>query len=63
VSAFIGPVLVAVLGGAANMTVLIWTFAALYIAAALVSRVLRTSEDPGQKALGAPIVPAEAARS
>ena len=51
VSAFIGPVLVAVLGGAANMTVLIWTFAGLYIVAALVSLVLRTPEDPGQKGL------------
>jgi len=51
VSAFIGPVLVAVLGGTANMTVLIWVFAGLYIAAALVSLVLKTSEDPGQKGL------------
>lgn len=53
VSAFIGPVLVAVLGGAAHMTVLIWTFAGLYIVAAFVSRVLRTPEDPGQKVASA----------
>lgn len=53
VSAFIGPVLVAILGGVANMTGLIWTFAGLYIVAALVSRVLRTPEDPGQKGTAA----------
>ena len=53
VAAFVGPVLVAVLGGADNMTGLIWTFAGLYIVAALVSLVLRTTEDPGQAAAAA----------
>ena len=59
-AAFVGPVLVAVLGGASNMTGLIWTFAALYVVAALVSLVLRTPEDPGQKAKGV-AAPAETA--
>jgi polyol permease family len=47
-SAFLGPALVAVLGGVANMTVLIWVFAALYVVGAIVTRVLRTDQDPGQ---------------
>jgi polyol permease family len=46
-SAFVGPVLVGVLGGVAHMEVLIWTFAALYVIAAVVTYVLRTDSDPG----------------
>ncbi len=46
-SAFVGPALVALLGGADHMALLIWTFAALYVAAAAVTYVLRTDADPG----------------
>jgi polyol permease family len=46
-SAFLGPVLVAALGGVHNMAGLIWTFAGLYLLAAFVCRVLRTKDDPG----------------
>jgi polyol permease family len=46
-SAFVGPALVGLLGGVANMGVLIWTFAALYVVAAAVTYVLRTDSDPG----------------
>lgn len=46
-SAFVGPALVGLLGGVANMGVLIWTFAVLYVVAAGVTYVLRTSSDPG----------------
>lgn len=48
-SAFLGPALVAVLGGAAQMTTLIWTFAALYFVAAVACAVLRTPHDPGDR--------------
>jgi polyol permease family len=48
-SAFLGPVLVALLGGVANMTVLIWTFVGMYVVGALLTLVLKTSADPGQK--------------
>ena len=46
-SAFIGPVLVGLLGGVAHMSTLIWTFAALYLVAAGVTYLLRTDSDPG----------------
>ncbi|WP_256974193.1 MFS transporter [Rhodococcus sp. NCIMB 12038] len=46
-SAFVGPALAGLLGGAAHMPVLIWTFAGLYLAAAAVTYVLRTPSDPG----------------
>lgn len=52
VSAFLGPALVALLGGAANMQLLIWTFAAMYFAAAVLTRTLRSDADPGQHRAG-----------
>ncbi|GAB3401615.1 MFS transporter [Schumannella luteola] len=56
-SAFVGPALVALLGGVANITALIWVFAGLYVVGAIVTLVLRTDQDPGQaKRLGAPVV-------
>jgi len=45
-SAFVGPGLVALLGGAANMTVLVWVFVGMYLAGALLCLVLRSPEDP-----------------
>lgn len=47
-SQFIGPALVAVLGGADNMEMIIWVFAVLYFLAAGVSYLLKTSADPAQ---------------
>lgn len=49
-SAFVGPALAGLLGGAANMPVLIWTFAGLYLVAAALTYVLRTASDPGSAA-------------
>jgi MFS family permease len=46
-SAFVGPALAGLLGGATHMPVLIWTFAGLYIAAAAITYVLHTPSDPG----------------
>jgi len=46
-SAFVGPALAGLLGGAAHMSVLIWTFVGLYLAAAVTTYVLRTPSDPG----------------
>jgi polyol permease family len=48
-SAFLGPVLVGLLGGTDNMTALIWTFVGMYLVGALLTLVLRTSADPGQR--------------
>ncbi|UQN29000.1 MFS transporter [Brachybacterium kimchii] len=45
-SAFIGPVIVALLGGAAHMTLLVWTFVGMYVLGAILCTVLRSSEDP-----------------
>lgn len=45
-SAFIGPAIVALLGGAAHMTLLVWVFVGMYIAGALLCLVLRSDEDP-----------------
>jgi MFS family permease len=45
-SAFVGPALVALLGGAANMTLLVWGFVGMYLLGALLCLVLRSSEDP-----------------
>lgn len=45
-SAFIGPAIVALLGGAANMTLLVWVFVGMYVAGALLCLVLRSNEDP-----------------
>ncbi|ROS65080.1 polyol permease family [Curtobacterium sp. PhB172] len=45
-SAFIGPVLVGVLGGAANVPILIGTFVAMYVVGALLCLALRSEEDP-----------------
>jgi polyol permease family len=49
-SAFVGPALVVLFGGVANMEVLIWTFAALYVVAAVVTYMLSTDSDPGAAA-------------
>lgn len=46
-SAFVGPAVVGLLGGTANMTAIIWTFAALYLLAAILSRTLTSPTDPG----------------
>ncbi|TPW71585.1 MFS transporter [Schumannella sp. 10F1B-5-1] len=52
-SAFLGPALVALLGGVAHITTLIWVFAGLYVVGAIVTLVLKTDQDPGQaKRLG-----------
>lgn len=48
-SAFIGPVLVSILGGVDNMAALIWVFVGLYLVAAVVTVVLKTDQDPGQR--------------
>ncbi|MEV7090471.1 MFS transporter [Streptomyces sp. NPDC093085] len=45
-SAFVGPALVGLLGGAAHMTALIWTFVALYLVAAALSLALDSPTDP-----------------
>lgn len=45
-SAFIGPGLVALLGGVSNMTALVWVFVAMYLVGALLCLVLRSEEDP-----------------
>lgn len=45
-SSFLGPVLVGLLGGTANMTVLIWSFVAMYLLGAVLCVVLRSKEDP-----------------
>lgn len=45
-SAFIGPGLVALLGGVANMTTLVWVFVSMYLVGALLCLVLRSEEDP-----------------
>lgn len=45
-SAFIGPVIVALLGGAGHMTLLVWTFVGMYAVGAVLCMVLRSSEDP-----------------
>lgn len=47
-SAFVGPALVALLGGAANMTLLVWVFVGMYLLGALLCLVLRSSEDPAR---------------
>ncbi|MFD7025347.1 MFS transporter [Promicromonospora sukumoe] len=49
-SAFLGPVLVGLLGGAASMSVLVWVFTGLYLVGALLCQFLTSSEDPGQAA-------------
>jgi polyol permease family len=54
VSAFIGPALVALLGGTANMTLLIWVFAGLYLVAAVATLALRSDQDPGESKRTAP---------
>lgn len=41
----VGPLLVVAVGGMDHMTVLIWTFAVLYLLAAVVSYALRGQED------------------
>ncbi|ROS61127.1 polyol permease family [Frigoribacterium sp. PhB160] len=48
-SAFVGPVLVGLLGGVSNMAVIIWVFVALYLLAAVATLVLKTPQDPGQE--------------
>ncbi|MDQ8705549.1 hypothetical protein RCO28_24080 [Streptomyces sp. LHD-70] len=48
-SAFVGPALVGLLGGTAHMTLLIWTFVGLYLAAAAVSLTLNSRVDPGYR--------------
>lgn len=45
-SAFVGPAIVALLGGAANMTLLVWVFVGMYVAGALLCAALRSPEDP-----------------
>lgn len=45
-SAFIGPVLVGALGGAANLPILIGTFVAMYVIGAILCLALRSKEDP-----------------
>ncbi|MFF3491969.1 MFS transporter [Streptomyces sp. NPDC002795] len=49
-SAFVGPALVGVLGGTAHMTALIWTFVALYLVAAVLSRTLDSPAGHDRKA-------------
>ncbi|TKG64918.1 MFS transporter [Prauserella endophytica] len=51
-SAFVGPAIAGMLGGTANMAVIIWTFAGLYLLAALVSFTLRSEVDPGDRKAG-----------
>ncbi|GFZ74728.1 MFS transporter [Pseudomonas amygdali pv. eriobotryae] len=46
-AAFLGPALVAVVGGAGRMELLIWIFAAMYLGGALLCLYLSSSEDPG----------------
>jgi polyol permease family len=46
-ASFVGPALVAILGGTANMTALIWTFVGLYLVAAVATYALRSDDDPG----------------
>lgn len=45
-SAFIGPVLVGALGGAANLPILIGRFVAMYLIGALLCLAIRSKEDP-----------------
>jgi len=47
-SAFVGPLLVATMGGVAHMAELIWVFAAMYFVAAFVNTALKTDADPGR---------------
>jgi polyol permease family len=54
ISAFIGPALVAMLGGTANMTLLIWVFAGLYLVAAVATLALRSDQDPGESKRATP---------
>ncbi|WP_189659347.1 MFS transporter [Pseudomonas amygdali] len=46
-AAFLGPALVAVVGGAGRMELLIWIFAAMYLGGAPLCLYLSSSEDPG----------------
>jgi polyol permease family len=65
-SSFLGPVLVGILGGTANMTALIWTFVGMYLVGALLTLLLKSSADPGQKGRvveEAPIAGTAAARA
>jgi polyol permease family len=45
-SAFIGPAISAVLGGASHMTLLVWVFVGMYVVGALLCLALRSNEDP-----------------
>lgn len=45
-SAFVGPGLVALLGGVEHMTALVWVFVGMYLVGALLCLVLRSPEDP-----------------
>lgn len=47
-AAFLGPALVAVMGGAEHMELLIWIFAAMYLVGALLCAYLSSAEDPGR---------------
>lgn len=47
-AAFLGPALVAVVGGAEQMELLIWIFAAMYLGGALLCAYLSSAEDPGR---------------
>lgn len=46
-AAFLGPALVAVLGGAEHMELLMWIFAMMYLGSAVLCGCLTTREDPG----------------
>jgi MFS family permease len=50
-AAFLGPALVAVLGGVEHMELLIWIFAGMYLAGAILCAYLASGEDPGQSHL------------
>jgi len=53
-SAFVGPVLVGALGGAANLPVLIWTFIGMYLLGAVLCLALHSLEDPRNLRRGSP---------
>lgn len=45
-SSFVGPMLVGLLGGASQMTLLIWVFVGMYVVGAVLCGMLNTEEDP-----------------
>ncbi|EKG40171.1 alpha-ketoglutarate permease [Pseudomonas syringae pv. avellanae str. ISPaVe013] len=48
-SAFLGPALVAMLGGTGHLEGLVWIFALMYLLGAIVTLALGSEEDPGQR--------------